>query len=770
MAVAPEGALARATSAAKHLGGHGELIALFLLVASIQLLPTSVPVGIYGIGLVAGSLLALQAIALVLVYRSNRVINFAQASFAFAGATLFASLVQYRSFLRLLRPVCGTACLDNPTAVNVNYVLALLVALGFVALSGWLTYYLVVRRFSSAPRLVLTVATIFVGFTVTGLAATIADSLIPAEVRERGAPPGLEAASPPFEFSFRLGVVTFHAAEVLTVIVVIAALAALVVYLKRSATGNAIRAAAEDPARASMLGINVHAVSGRVWFMSATLSGVAGVLAAMAGGTVGSVGASETKILAVAVVARFTSVPLAVAAGVVLGVLEQALQWSVGSTVALEAGLFVLVAALLLMRARRETRAERALEGEWRAAREIRPIPEELRDVPTVVTWKRTAIAFGAVIVAGLPWVVSPSQTNLAAAIITYAIIGLSLLVLTGWAGQISLGQVAFAAIGAYVAAVSGLPFLLALVVGAVAGGVAALAVGLPALRLRGLHLAVITLAFHQAVLAVLLNPEYLGDRLPASLQRPSILGVDFGDERAFYYLCLAAIALVTAGVVGMRRSRTARALLAARDNELAAQAFGINLTRARVGAFVVSGAIAALAGVLLAYHQEGVQAAAFNAELSRTIFLYAVIGGLGATAGPIIGFVYYALPLFLTLPGLVPLLLSGPGGLLLLLLTPGGIGQLLFDARDRWLRKIARRNRIVVPSLLADTAHLEDDAPVPLAPKVRAGGGTAYVAERYRLGRQWLIDGTDGTNGNGTGGSNGNGRAPSPTGARDGA
>jgi branched-chain amino acid transport system permease protein len=312
------------------------------------------------------------------------------------------------------------------------------------------------------------------------------------------------------------------------------------------------------------------------------------------------------------------------------------------------------------------------------------------------------------------------------------------LLILAGWAGQISLGQFGLAAFGAYVAAVTRLPLPLALLAGALGGAAAAVVIGLPALRLRGLHLAIMTLAFHVSVTAALLNPSYFGKYLPPTLRRPSLLGLRLEDERVFYYVTLAVLAATVLAVVGLRRSRTARALLATRDNEQAAQSFGINLTRARIGAFAVSGFIAGLAGALFAFHQHGVKPGPFDPAVSITIFLNTVIGGLATVAGPIIGILYYGIPVFLQLPPLATLLLTRPGGVVLLLLLPGGLGGLLYAYRDNLLRRVARRHRISVPSLMGPQLPSEDKQ-VQLAPFTRTGGG--FVAARYRLDGQWAVD-----------------------------
>jgi branched-chain amino acid transport system permease protein len=334
----------------------------------------------------------------------------------------------------------------------------------------------------------------------------------------------------------------------------------------------------------------------------------------------------------------------------------------------------------------------------------------------------------------------SPSQTNLAAAAFIYGMVIVSLLVLTGWAGQISLGQFAFAGIGGYVASAISAPFPIVVLLGALTGAVAAVVVGFPALKLRGLHLAVITMALALTVTAFLLNPRYLGKHLPDALDRPNFFGMDLDDQRVFYYLTLAVLALVVFAVVGLRRSRTARALIAARDNDQAAQSFGIGLVRLRLAAFAISGFIAALAGAMFAFHQHGVTATAFAPEVSVTMFVMAVIGGLGAVAGPLIGATFNGILLVVGASPLIALFASGIGGLLLLLFVPGGLSQLVFGIRDSVLRRVASRNRIVVPSLVADIA-MTDTPRAAIASKRASGGGEAFVPVTYRLDGQWLTN-----------------------------
>lgn len=738
----------------RQLPNRNELVALLLLVLAVQLLPNRAPLGIYAIGLVSGASLSLHAIALVLVYRSNRIINFSQVAVGIMAASVFTTLVRYEPLLHLINPICPSDCVSSGVASAINYVISLALAVGLAILVGWGAYALVVRRFVDAPRLLLTVATIFLGYVFVAIGQYVASEngiLVPSTFKDGETPrPPLDAAMLPFDVIIDLQSTQLHAWDLLTLFVAVLAVVGLVVYLRRSATGNAIQAASESPARAGTLGINVNAVTSRVWMIAAVLSAAAGLLGVMGGQTLGTdqsaSAASGTlliRALAAVVLARLVSLPLAAAAALVLGVYEQAMIWSFSSTTPLDGSLFIVIGVLLLLQSGRMSRAEQGLLGNWRAVREVRPIPKELRSLPAVRKWTRIGMVVSAIVVFGLPWVLAPSQNSRAATVMIYMIVGFSLLVLTGWAGQISLGQIGFAAVGAYAAAVSNLPFLLALMVGAAAGALAALIVGLPALRLRGLHLAIMTLAFHQAVVSVGLSPDYLGRFLPQRIESPRLLGWSLDDQRVFYYTTLLLLAGVVFAVLGLRRTRTARALIATRDNEQAAQAFGINLTRARVGAFVTSGLLCGLAGAMLAYQERGVAPGSFELSLSQDVFLSTIIGGLGSIGGPIIGFIWYGLPQIFSLPALLVTLMVGPAGLVILILSPGGIGQVVYDVRDNLLRKLAVSNRIVVPSLLADmrvTASTKDVAPI--APKFQSGGGKVFVPRRYHLERQWAVDG----------------------------
>ncbi len=717
---------------------RAEVLVLMAVLPVLLLLPGGVPAGVVGLGVVSAAGLALHAAGVILVFRSNRFINFAQLQLGAVAATLFALLVNARPVLRGVANVCPP-CLEtvSPGLLTLNYWGSLVVSLAAGVGLSWLVYLLVVRKLERAPRLVLTVGSIFLVTALAFVQRQLVNLLSTQDQRDFGGV--TRPVPPPLRLQVTIEPARFATPDFLTVAVAVLGLGAVALYLARSRVGTAIRATAENPSRAQTLGVDVVAVNGRVWMLVGALSTAAALLGAMASpaGT-GEQPASATslvRILLVVVVARFSSLTMAGVAALAFGVLSQAVQFSAGSTTILDGSLVLVISGLLLLQRRTSNRSDLDTSSAYLAGRQARPIPDELRDVPAVRSLRRWLPTGLAVVLLAAPFVLSPSQTSTVTTAAVYSIVGLSLLVLTGWAGQVSLGQFGFGAVGAYVAAVSGLPFLLALPLGALAGAAVAVVVGLPALRLSGLTLAVSTLAFAASVLAVLLNPDLLGRSLPESLPRPRLIGFDLADQRTYYYVVLLVVLACVGGVAGLRRSRTARVLIAARDNEAAAQSFGIGLLRARLSAFAVSGFLAALAGGLFAFQQGSVGASSFSVETSLLLFTFTVIGGLGSLAGPLVGFGALAVINLSTSSPSVLLFINGVGGVLLLLFAPGGLAQIGFDVRDGLLRRIARRGGIDVAAF-AETGTPTGRAPI--SPLSGTGGSTVFVPTRYALDGQW--------------------------------
>ena len=221
-------------------------------------------------------------------------------------------------------------------------------------------------------------------------------------------------------------------------------------------------------------------------------------------------------------------------------------------------------------------------------------------------------------------------------------VMALGLMVLTGYTGQVSLGHAAFVAIGAY-AEIGllglGVPFPLALLLSAAAACVAGVVIGLPAIRVSGLYLAMVTLAFSLVVEQAIgrwnsVTGGYGGIAVPDA----EVFGVNVGGLIGFYYVCLAVLALVTLGLMNVTRGQIGRAFVGIRDSEAAAHALGIWVPGYKVLAFAASAGITGLGGALLAHQVQYVTPEAFSLNLSMELTLMVVVGGLGSLRGAILG------------------------------------------------------------------------------------------------------------------------------------
>ena len=672
------------------------------------------PMPILFLGIVLGSLSALVALGIVLIYRANRIVNFAQGDLGGLASVLAASLI------------VGTKWSFFP---SVLVGLAIAVALG----AG--VEYAVIRRFSKAPRLILTVATIglaqlFAGFQLA-LPKLFDYDIVPQ-------PPV------PFDFRFEWFPVTFNAGHLLILIVVPIVVIGLVAFFRYTDIGIAVRAQAESQDRAALLGVPVKRIGTLVWMIAAGMSGL-GVLLRLPiqGVQIGAVlGPSlMLRALAAAVIGRMESLPVTFAAALVLGMVEQAVLFVTGRTIIVDAVMFfVILAALLFQRRQAVSRADETGASTWTAIREVRPIPRELARLPEV-RWTLIAggIAVGAFLLL-LPLAMSAGTINLFGVGLIIAMIIVSLVILTGWSGQISLGHLGFAAFGAAVAgslAQQGKDFFLTLLVSALVGAGVAMVIGLPALRIRGLFLAVTTLAFAATTGTYFLNDEFFPWLVPDTgtrVLRPQAVfnKFNFESEHTFYYFLLLMTLLVIGSVWSLRHSRTGRALVGVRDNTRAAQAYGINRVRTELTAFALAGFLAALAGALFFYHQHGMPRSVLETAGNLRIFSIAVIGGLGSIPGALFGAAYQTFldySPFTRVPE-SQYFASGAGLLFILLVFPAGLGGLLYDIRDALLRRVARRRDIVVPSLLADVRVLEEGE-----------AGTVLTQVKHRKARTHAAD-----------------------------
>lgn len=697
-------------------------------------------------GLTLGMLSALVAVGMALVYRANRIVNFAAGDLGLVPAALAVDLILFS---------------------GLHYWLALTLGLAAAAVVGGVVELAVVRRFFRAPRLILTVATI-------GLAQLLAfgSLMLPRLWGEEGlnsfidAPISWDAEVAPYSFSGDHPVAW-----------VLAPLAMLLValFLRFTAVGVAVRAAADRADRASLLGIPVGRLHTCVWAIATVLAFLALFLRAGIEGLPLGSSVSLTVLLsalAALMMGRLTNLPAIVASALALGMLEAHVRWNdelamgpfhldLGSDFVVAPVLAVVILVTLVVRRQGLSRLDSDQTSSWEASGLLRPIPRELARLPEVRLVRYGGLVLAALVAILLPQVMGPGSTLKAAAVVIFAIIILSITLLTGWAGQVSLGQMGFVAVGAAFGAKAteewGLDLALALPIVGLIGAAVAMVVGLPALRLRGLYLAVTSLAFALATTRYVLNPQFF-DWVPNERLEPrSFLGLwRYDSPEGIYVLSLATFLVLVAGVSGIRRSRTGRVLLALRENERAAAAYGVSVVRAKLTAFALSGFLAAVAGVLLVNLQGNFTLGLFPEQDNLVVFTAAVVGGLGSVLGALLG------SLFLKgggwfLPQEWQLFTTALGVLAVLLVLPGGVGGALFRGRDLYLRWVARRRDLVVPSLLADVAEPEigagrafrppDGHDEPGEPDRSAGSAGSEAPERAAPGGNGGVpaDGADG-------------------------
>ncbi len=656
-----------------------------------NVLSRGLPLGIFVLGLVFGSLYALIAVGLVLVYRANNIVNFAQAELGAVASVVAIMLVIQQ---------------------NVNFFLAITIGFAAAVVTGILIDLIVIRAFRKAPRLILAVATIGVAQILAGLSVQI-------PLWWAGPVGDLTGKfRTPFQFSFEIAPVRFTGNHLLVFILVPIVIAVLAAFLRYTDYGVAIRASAENGDRAQLLGMPVLRLSTIVWAIAALLSAIAVILRTSIIGFSSFAGVSGggpsllLRTFAAAVIARMENMAVAAVAALGIGVFEYGAVWTFQSGAYADALLvLVILGALIVQRGHFSRFAETGIST-WKALREVRPIPSELRKLPEV-RWGLIALwTLLGLFVLTFPLWATPGREQLAALVFIYSMVAVSLVVLTGWVGQISLGQWAIAGFGAAACGVlvgrHGLDLFLSLGAGMACAAVIALIIGIPALRISGPFLAVTTLAFAVTSRFFLLEDRYLPWFVEDRFERPDLWNrFPIKLEWQFYYFCLTFLVLVLIGARNLRSSRTGRAMIAVRDNEPAAQATSLNVPLLKLTAFAISGAIAGLAGGLYALASNGLNTDSFGPDVSLRLFTMVVIGGLGSLPGAILGAIYVKSLEFFVGGGWA-LLASGAGILLILLVLPGGLGAGMYRVRDEILRWIAKRRGIVVPSLLADIRQEE--------------------------------------------------------------
>ncbi len=639
----------------------------------------SVPSSIIVEGAILGLNYGLLAVGLALIYRTSRVINFAQGQLGVVAAVFLVKL--YYDY-------------------HINYVAAAVAAVALSALVGALSE-LVLRRLQYRPRVILMVATI--GLSQFLFLFTVLPFIRPKQL--------FRAFPVPVHWSFHIGTFEFPPGEVLTLVVAPIVALGLAAFIRFSPWGLAMRASAENTESARLSGVWVRRTSTVAWTLAGGLSAITAILASPSQtSALTEVLSPDLLLLALlaALLGAMVSLPVAFFAGVGVGIVLDILQWNITNpstgSATIELILFLLLLGALLVRASSLQKGSRTSERvSWTSGTfAFRRVAGGLRaKVGTAGVGATVAVALL------LPLMLSVGNSYLMSQICIYGVIALSLTVLTGWAGQVSLGQFALVAVGTDMAAHLGtsVPLVLLLPFAGVVTGIVSALVGLTALRIRGLYLAVSTLGFALFMqTSVLATPCWtvpilhrtlctgLPDPQSTLISRPNLFGFGITSERAFAWFSLAILILTVLMVRVWRDKGVARRLIAVRDNEVAAGAAGIPVIRTKLMAFALSGFIAGYAGVCFAFASERFSTDTFDPTVSLLVVSMVVIGGLDSIPGAVLGAVYLVgLPAIFGTTSTTQLLTSGIGLMAFILYLPGGMAQVMHQLGDLVTAGVAR-------------------------------------------------------------------------------
>jgi ABC-type branched-subunit amino acid transport system ATPase component/branched-subunit amino acid ABC-type transport system permease component len=661
------------------------------------------------LGLGAGAVYALLAYGVIVVYRGSGIINFAHGAMAMTGAYL------------------STVWLHG--SLGVPTLLAVLLGTLAVAAVGVLVYWGAMRPLRGASSLTRLVASLGVLITLQAVV-----------VQVWSATPRPITSSLPSDTWMWFGV-RILSDRIYLLAIAIAITAVLSLGYRRTRFGLATVGAAENGRAASALGYSPDLLATVNWAIGGALAAGAGILVApLQGLDPTTLTFLVIAALAAALVGRFTSFWVTLAAAVAIGILQSEMTLYVTQQGASSAVPFVIITIVLVVGGRalplRNYLFERLPQiGTGRVrARVVIPL---------------TVAACGALFLLPEYW------SDAVISSITVGVVMLSVVVLTGYTGQLNLAPMAFGGIGALVAARAvaslGWPFEAAMALGVVGSIVVGVVFALPALRTRGVNLAVVTLGLGIAIdQMVFQNATYLGGSSDGVTVGPQHFGGFDVDAvlhpRNYAVFVLVMYVLVAIMVANIRRSRTGRRLIAVRTNERAAAALGVSVTGAKVCAFAVASGIAGLGGVLIGFDGYSVTFATFDPLHSILAVGYAVIGGVGFVIGPLFGGLLVANGVGSLLghlwAGLDNYLVLIGGALLILILIKDPDGMAAMETkRFTALREKFRRGPRAAAGVPLGTAERREVKPAVLEVSgltVRFGGVTAVndAALRVSTGR----------------------------------
>jgi len=580
------------------------------------------------LGLGSGAIFAALGTGIVLTYRASGVINFAHGALSLYVVYLMAAL---RSRGDLVLPI-GTVHLGEQVA----FLPALIIAVVYAGLQSVLVYRLCFAPLHSAPPLAKVVASVGVMVGV--------QSLVLLRFGDR-AP--LLAPILPNESVHMLGVQVPRDRLWLVGIVLVGA-GVLSFWATRTRFGKITMAAAENEQAAYLLGFRPLRIALVNWLVAGIFAGLIAIVIA----PIGSLESTSFTLLiipgvAAALVGRLSSLMATALAGLVLGggqsvllYLTQHYDWL--PQYGLKDGLPFVVVVTIIFFSGRSLPARGTLEH---------------KRLPSAAVGQMHPFAVAAAIaVAGvLLLTLGPTWRLALITSMVGAIFCLGLVVLTGFIGQISLAHMSLAGIAGFalskIANSWNLPFPLAPLLAVLIATAAGVIIGFPALRVRGLHLAVVSIAAAQAIQQfVFMNPRYTGGLTGTQVPQPRLFGVNLGirggpsdfPRPAFGFLVLVIASACLIGVAVLRRGEFGRRMLAVRSSERAAAASGISIARMRLSAIAISSALAGMGGCLLAYQRGQISYNSFNIFASLLVLTIAYLGGIGIVRGALVGGVLF--------------------------------------------------------------------------------------------------------------------------------
>jgi branched-chain amino acid transport system permease protein len=562
-------------------------------------------------GLVIGNVYALIAVGLAVIFGVANLINFAHGSVYMVGAYVgWYGATQLQLPLPLVFILVAAVC----------------------AVLGILIERFGLRHLHSSARIAPLLATIGISF--------ILDQLVQIVFT----PDPQRFSNPLPQTRIPIGSTSIGLIDILIAVVGIGTAALLYLFLRYTKLGWALRATAQDREAAQQMGVDVNTVNRTAFALAAMLGGIAGLLVGMYLQTVYPTMSSQAvlKGFAANLLGGLGSIPGALLGGLLLGLIESYGVALFGSSYR-SLFAFIILIAMLLFRP----------NGLLNTKRQLPPEPMTGTFIPNTRRLKipRWAI-FGAVIIAVLLPFVYPNpyimQVFTNAWLI--ALVALSVTLVTGTAGQISLGQSGFLAIGAYTSALLtlrlGIPFEIALIAAALFTALLGTLLVLPAFRLRAHYVAIATIGISEIISQVILNwrPVTNGALGLTNIPPPSLLGVALFKPQEVYLFTFALLMLAALLQWRLVRSSLGRVWRALREDDVAAQAYGINLNRYKALAFLVSAFIAGLSGAFSAHMYSYINYQTFPLSLSILALTMAILGGMGSIPGAILGAVVLTL------------------------------------------------------------------------------------------------------------------------------